>query len=210
MKKILILGTGGLGKECYYYLKDTFGSDIQIEFYSNLDTKDILNIKKRKLKVHKNYQSIDPSIHFIAAVGNPTAKKSLVLQAIKHGLRPASTLIHPQAFVQNPEKIGMGGIIAPGAVVAADAIIGDYILLNYNSTIGHDSSIGDFCTINPSVNISGNNKIGNCVFIGVGAVTKQSIKIGDDVVCGAQACCLQDIDANTTVVGVPANRHLKK
>ncbi len=196
LNKILVLGTGGLGKECCYYLKDAFGPSLQIETYSDSDTSEIPSAKS--------------GIRFIVAVGDPLAKQTMVCKALENGLRPAPTLIHPRAFVQNPEKIGMGGIIAPGVVVAADVQIGDYVLLNYNATVGHDTVIGDFCTINPSANISGNNRIGDCVFVGVGAVTKQSIEIGDNAICGAQACCLQDVQANTTVVGVPANRCLKK
>lgn len=204
VKKFLILGSGALAKECCFYIWDTYGESVELVLFSDMDSRSHVEIKGKKISIVNDFTTVDKSSCFICAIGTPQQKYAVVKNALDAGFAPAETVIHPRAFVQCPGKIGKAGIIAPGVVVAADATIGDYVLLNYNCTVGHDSIIEDFVTINPSANISGCNTIGRGTLIGVGAVTKQEITIGPDSICGAQSCCLKDLPAKSKVVGVPA------
>ena len=72
--------------------------------------------------------------------------------------------------------------------------------------------LGSGCTIHNCVNIGSNlgslkaAEIGNDVFIGPGAKIIGGIVIGHGAVIGANAVVNRNVEANSTVVGVPARR----
>jgi len=84
--------------------------------------------------------------------------------------------------------------------------------------IGETAEVGDDCTIYHGVTLGGTGKdknkrhptVGNNVMIGAGSKILGPIKIGDNVKIGAGAVVLHDIESNTTVVGVPPDRVIKK
>ena len=95
------------------------------------------------------------------------------------------------------------------AILTYDICVGDFNLINIQSTIGHGTNIKSFCTINPNALISGDVCIQDNVFIGVGATVLQNITIEKNAVVGAGATVVKDVKENTTVVGVPA-KELKR
>ena len=74
----------------------------------------------------------------------------------------------------------------------------------------HDkTSIGKNCVIYQHVTIGGRENrghpiIGDNVYIGAGACILGNVKIGDNVKIGANSVVLNDVDNDTTVVGIPA------
>ena len=75
------------------------------------------------------------------------------------------------------------------------------------------AKIGDGTCLYQNVTIGGNGKseaengipvIGKNVFIGAGAVILGPVTIGDNARIGANSVVLNDVAANTTVVGSPA------
>ena len=72
------------------------------------------------------------------------------------------------------------------------------------------AKIGKNCKILHGVTIGGRSGytelpiIGDNVLIGANSVVMGPIKIGDNAIIGAGSVVLHDVDANTTVVGVPA------
>ena len=77
--------------------------------------------------------------------------------------------------------------------------------------IGETAEIGDYCTIYHGVTLGGTGKdkgkrhptVGNNVLISAGAKILGPMKIGDNAKIGANAVVLREVDADTTVVGVP-------
>ncbi len=82
-----------------------------------------------------------------------------------------------------------------GVVIHSKAKIGDGSLLYQNVTIGGNGK---------SEEENGVPVIGRNVFIGAGAVILGPITIGDNARIGANSVILNDVKANTTVVGSPA------
>lgn len=80
-----------------------------------------------------------------------------------------------------------------GIVVGGTTVIGRECRLLHQVTFGQAS-------IGPSENPT----IGNNVFIGAGAKLLGGITVGDNSVIGANSVVLDDVAANTTVVGTPA------
>ena len=52
--------------------------------------------------------------------------------------------------------------------------------------------------------------VGNNVMIGAGSKILGPITVGNNVKIGAGAVVLHNVESNTTVVGVPSNRVIKK
>jgi sugar O-acyltransferase (sialic acid O-acetyltransferase NeuD family) len=101
-------------------------------------------------------------------------------------------------------QLGKGNVIAKGAALTCDIVIGDFNLLNTNSTIGHDSVLRNFNTINPGANVSGNVHIDDQCLIGTGAQILQGLHITSGTTIGAGGVVTRSINVPGTYVGIPA------
>lgn len=212
---IAILGAGGCAREVYWYIHDTC-PETEVIFVDDLTEVTAIRMGEETVPVVKDWRfegirsgrtgQLCNVTEFVVGVGLPHVKRILVKKALDSQLRPASTVIHPRAVILDPGcVIGMGGVIAPGAVITANVQLGDYVLINYNATIGHDTWIGDYASCNPGCNVSGNVKIGEGVCLGAGTVVREKSVIAPDVITGAQCCVVSDINTpGITVVGIPA------
>ena len=97
--------------------------------------------------------------------------------------------IHPGATIGNGLFIDHG----VGVVIGETAVIGDNVTMFHGVTLG---GIGyEKGKRHPT--------IGNNVFIGCGAKILGNITVGDNAKVGANAVVVKDVEANTTVVGIP-------
>ena len=217
-QRIIILGASGFAREMYWHIKETYPA-ARLAFVDDVSDIPSVVIAGRAIPVVKDWRFDavpadgpgQPPVRFeefVLGVGDPKVKMALVRKALASGLRPAPTVVHPRALVQGLDcRIGVGGIIAPGCILTTNVILGDYVLLNLNTTIGHDAVIGDYVTCNPGCQISGNVTLGRGCALGTGTVVREKISIAPGVVTGAQACIVKDIqEPDITVVGVPAKR----
>lgn len=103
--------------------------------------------------------------------------------------------------------------IHPGAKIGK----GLFIDHGMGVVIGETAEVGDNCTIYHNVTLGGTGKdkgkrhptIGNNVLISSGAKVLGPFRVGDNSRIGANAVVLNEVDPNTTVVGVPG-RAVKK
>lgn len=101
------------------------------------------------------------------------------------------------------------GISIPYAVTIGEQFyIGHFggIIINAKVTIGNNCNISQGVTIGVSGrgDKRGVPTIGNNVYIGTNAVIAGPIIIGDNCVIAANSLVVNSIEANTTVIGVPA------
>lgn len=198
MKKIAIIGAGGLGQE----LKAMINNMTDFKFTGFYDD------EKKKDDVIGNIADLNSchqSVNTIMGIGSPEIKASIINRLNNHHIS-FPTVIHSSVYRGNIESIaiGPGSIITPGCSLTTDIIIGSHVLVNLNCTIGHDVSIGNFSSIMPGSNISGNVKIGKEVLVGAGTQILQGLTIGDKAIIGAGAVVTKNVPANTIVKGVPA------
>ena len=89
--------------------------------------------------------------------------------------------ISASAIVSRAAVLGAGGVqLIAGAVVNAATSIGEGVIVNTNASVDHDCTIGDYVHIAPDV------------------------VLGGGVTVGAGAVVTNDVEAGSTVVGVPA------
>lgn len=208
-KTLVILGASGFANEVLWHMESAwhkYKSILFVDDVTNAET--VWNKKLGTIKVIKDWK-FPEDCEFIVGVGDPKAKMTMVGKALNAGIFPAPTFVHRLALVQDA-IYGVGGIFTPGVVVTTGVTIGDYVVLNLNSTVGHGVNIGDFCTINPGCSVSGDTLLGKGVTLGTGAVTREKVKIAAGVMAGMQSAIAKDIlTENITVVGIPAKSLVK-
>lgn len=107
-----------------------------------------------------------------------------------------------------------------GIEIHPGATIGKRLMIDHGMgiVIGETAVIGNDCVIYHQVTLGGTGKeklkrhptIGNNVLIGAGAKLLGPINIGDNVKIGAGFVVLKSVEKNSTVVGVPEDRVIKR
>ena len=140
---------------------------------------------------------------YIIGIGSGVSRRA-VDDRIRGFGRRAATLVHPLASLGSSVRLQCGVMIAAGARVTTNVVIGEHTHLNCNSTVGHDCRLGDFVTLSPGSHLSGNVYLMDGVTMGVGSVVIEGKTVGYETLVGAGAVVIADIPARVTAVGVPA------
>ena len=115
------------------------------------------------------------------------------------------TLAH---FLQNRSSEIFGVDIHPAAQFGQGIMIdhGTGVVIGETAVLGDDISLLHGVTLGGSGKESGDRhpKVGNGVMIGANASVLGNIRIGDGAKIGAGSVVVRDVEAHTTVVGVPA------
>ena len=121
-------------------------------------------------------------------------------------------LIHPKT------ECGMGqmevlqqskGLVVCTGVSFTNSIrIGDFCIINRNTTVGHDCVIGSFVHLAPGSIISGNVLLETGVSIGAGAIINQGSReekliIGENTIIGSGSVVTRSCLSNSVYAGVP-------
>jgi len=141
----------------------------------------------------------------IVAIGNNWKRKEMAdkIDNIAPNLEIV-TAIHPRAAIAMAVKIGKGTVIMSGAVVNANSCIGDFCILNTNSSLGHDGNIKDFSSIASGACTGGSFVLGEYSAISLGANVIENITIGKHSLVGAGSLVINDIKAYSVAYGSPA------
>lgn len=145
----------------------------------------------------------NPALRFVRFIGSgdellPVAPNAFCAAAIAFGLirQPAEErtaafqeclkkdylmlpLIHPTARVDSSAQLGRGVQVLVGAVVGADAVLGDGVVVNSNAVVSHDCILGAHTHIAPGALLAGRVHVGKGCLIGMGVPIHQGTKIGD-------------------------------
>jgi sugar O-acyltransferase (sialic acid O-acetyltransferase NeuD family) len=206
MMRIVIFGTGGMGREVHELIQDINDRRPTYELLGFLDD----DAAKRGSAVHDlpvlgcaQWLARARDVHVAIGLGSPAAKLRVGRTVCDLGA-PLATLVHPEARVARRARIGPGAIVCAGCVVSTDVTIGALATLNLGATISHDCVVGDYVTVAPGVHLAGNVRVGDGADIGIGAVAIQGTRVGEWSIVGAGAAVVRDVPPNTTVVGVPA------
>jgi sugar O-acyltransferase (sialic acid O-acetyltransferase NeuD family) len=147
--------------------------------------------------------SLPRGCHFVAGIGSGEVRQSMESELTRAGLRPA-TLVHPSAHIGPDVQLGAGSIVCAQVVITTNIRLGLSAQINLSCTVGHDVVFGDYVTLSPGVNISGNVHVEDFATLYTNCTVAPSVRVGAGATVGAGAVVVRDVEAGTTVGGVPA------
>jgi sugar O-acyltransferase (sialic acid O-acetyltransferase NeuD family) len=110
------------------------------------------------------------------------------------------------ASISNTSRIGIGSVIMPGVVVNSEALVGDFCVINTNSSLEHNCLIENFSSLSAGVTTGGYFKLGRYSAIALGVTILDWITIGENVVVGSGSLVTKDLESHSLYYGVPVKR----
>lgn len=206
MTKVLVIGSGDLGKQIAHYISDSSEYKMvgyiddwkeigtQIDDYPILGHMDDIEYLYKEQVFDKVLMGIGYN-HF-------DARKNIFERL--EGKIPFASYIHPTCYIDNTAKIGRGVIILPRCMIDMQSIIQDNVFVYSGSVIGHNSIVGFNSILSLSVTTGGFVNIGHSCFIGLGCSIRDHIKIADNSFVGAASNVVKDIIKSGVYIGNPA------
>jgi acetyltransferase EpsM len=142
-------------------------------------------------------------VAMLVAIASPGVRERMVGELEARGAR-FPDFVARGSWISAGVTIGRGVVIYPGCAVEHETRVDNFAIINAGCTIGHNARVGEYATISPGVHLAGHTQVGRGAFLGIGCCTRQGVEIGPGAVVGGQAMVLNNVEGNTTVVGLPA------
>lgn len=140
----------------------------------------------------------------VIAIGASKHRGAMALRLAALGVIDFPTLIHPRAWVSQRASLGAGCQIMAGALVNADAVLEDLVLMNLGASASHDSRLEYAATLGPGARVAGGGSVGERAEIGMNASVLPRVSVGADAIVGAGAVVTRAVPCNVAVRGNPA------
>ena len=212
MKKIVLIGAGGFGREVASIIEVLNSIKPTYELLGFLDDGsqyhegDMIDGypwigKKEWILEHKE------DVVCNCTIANPKIKRKIQEELTSQGVVFETIIAYGGfGYIGPNTEIGPGCVFYGGVTISVDCKIGAGVVMNQMVNIGHDVVIGDYTTIMPFTGISGCCKIGSEVNIGGHAFIIPGKKVGDTATIAAGSIVFANVKAGTTVLGNPAKR----
>jgi sugar O-acyltransferase (sialic acid O-acetyltransferase NeuD family) len=212
MIKVGLYGAGGNGREAVSILSENLADSYDSNSF------EIFFIETNPIEIKVNEFNLIPEKVFITlpthntsfnvSISSPKVRREIVARLKSCGFDSISIKSRLSA-ISKDSVIGKGIIIAQFVFVGPNTEIGEYVHLNYFSSVSHDVKLGDFVSVGPGARVNGYTVIEDNVVIGAQAVIKPGTVnkprvIGKGAIIGMGAVVTSDIDAGATVAGNPA------
>lgn len=206
MKKLLIIGAGGCGRDIYHFATSCVGFNRAYKIEGFLDD----NLKCLEgfegfppiVDTISNYMP-EPDDVFICAMGHVASKKKCVEILLERGGQ-FITLIHPTANVAPDAKVGIGCIVMQQATIGSAAVVDDFVLIQISAIVGHDAKVGKYARLDCLSVMVGGTEIEEEVTVHTAAVINHKVVVGKQAHVGACSLVIRNVKQGTTVFGNPA------
>jgi sugar O-acyltransferase (sialic acid O-acetyltransferase NeuD family) len=116
------------------------------------------------------------------------------------------SLIAPSAFVARTVQLGAGCVIYPNCFIGYNAVLGERVFMLSGSVVNHDDRLEDNVTLCTNVSLAGSVQVETGCYLGQACTVRQFVRIGRDSLIGMGSVVLEDVPANSVMVGNPARR----
>jgi len=212
MKKIIVIGGGDLGRKVIRLIQKI--NKYQIIGYT--DSKNcglIFGIKylgnDSILDKFKGKKNISAALAF-GANAQQLSKRKEIIKIIKKNRINTPNIISPKASIEKYASMKEGNIIFDGSIIDFSVSLGNFGIINLNTTVCHDCKISDNLILSPNSVILGGCKIGKNVFIGANATINQYLTLTDECLIGSGSVVTKDCLSKGTYIGNPAKKKLTK
>lgn len=135
-------------------------------------------------------------------VGDNAARRQ-IFDRLKAGGATLANCIAPNAFVAADAQLGEGVVLCPGSVVGSRARIGNNTIINTLSSVDHDCVLGDHSQVTAGVTFGGTVTVGTNCFFGIKSAIIPNRTIGNNVSVMAGSLVVQDVPDDVVVGGNP-------
>lgn len=167
MKKLLIVGAGGFGREvaCWAAAASDAGAGYRPAGFLD-DDPGALKGAPSGLPLLGSISGFVPTDEtvLIIAVGRPDVRRRLHEGLALLGARFVN-VIHPTALIAWDAEIGTGVVLAPYSVVSSRARLADGVALNFHAVVQHDAEVGAWSQINSHADVGGSAVLGAEVLV---------------------------------------------
>jgi sugar O-acyltransferase (sialic acid O-acetyltransferase NeuD family) len=207
MKKVVIIGAGGFGREVLDIIdacnemEDTYeplGFVVDPQYGA-------AGVMINEKPILGSFDWLEKHAHEIlvtCGVGPSHLRYQLVQRARALNCRFVN-MIHPSAIMTRWITLGQGVVITAGCILTNQIQIGDHVHVNLDCTVGHNAVLQDFVTLSPGVHVSGNVTLQTGCYVGTGANIIEKLTLGEWSIVGAGSAIVGNVPANSTVVGIP-------
>lgn len=197
MKGIVFIGAGGHSKS----VKDSLSEDFELLGFLDENKRGTFNnypIFGNKIEDVPDYKNA----YYFVTIGDNRYRKKWFELINRYGLKTIN-IIDKTAIVSADATIGNGNFIGKYAVINAGAFIGDNNIINTKALVEHECIVGSHTHLSTNSTINGNVIVDDEVFMGSTAVCIGQQHIAKGAVIGAGSVIINDVEAYTTVVGIP-------
>lgn len=209
-KRMIIVGAGNLGRELLCWARDipVGQRDWEVGGFidDNLNALDGFDIDVPLISSIAEYVP-EPDDVLSNAIADPKIKLKVCRELERRGA-VFTNVIHPTCVLGSHNRIGKGLVMCPYSSISTHATIGDFVTINIHSIVAHDAILQDGVTLSGQCDVMGFVRLETGVFLGSGARLLPKARVGEFAVVGAGSVVLDEVEANRTVVGVPA-RYIK-
>ncbi len=181
MKRLLIVGAGGLGREVANWAVDEIKNSSRWIITGFLDDNpNALNGKQTSIPLIGSIAGFVPisGVYVVIAMGNPAVRRKLHEDLLVKGAQFAN-VIHPTAIVAEGVRLGVSVVAAPFSILSANSCIGDGVVVNYHAVIQHDAQVGSWSHISSHGNVGGGSFLGQEAVVGTHSVVPPCAHVPD-------------------------------
>lgn len=216
---LIIFGTSGISKEI-----QTIIDEINVGYHNNIfDFLGFVSEKEEDIgkKIGNSYVICSDAsfekyiktfkqLGVVIPIGSPAIKRKIWEMVQQYDNLVYPNIISPSAKILNrvSVKMGIGNIICSGCILTTEIQIGNFNLVNLNSTIGHNVILGSYGVINPLSSISGDVVIEDEVLLGAGCAIKQGLTIGKKSTVGLGAIITKNVSSEKIMICQAAHERI--
>lgn len=206
MKKLIIIGARGFGREVFSLATRSIG------YNEEFSIKGFLDSKSDVLDEFENYPPIIGSVEdyeiqeddvFVCALGSVKWKKHYIEIILEKGGQFIN-IIEKSVRMGENVSLGKGCIICEYSVINNDAVIDDYVSIHSHSLFGHDVVVGKYSHIGAHCFFGGYAKVREEVTVYVRSTILDRLEIEKGATVGAGSLVVKKVKSETTVFGNPA------
>ena len=203
MKRIVIVGAGGFGREVAWIVERINAVKPTFELLGFCDS-----AVEKSEGICGAYPLLGPVekmkarfgvVGFFCALGNNRIRQSVLAATRAAGHVPV-TVLDPTAVIAPGAELGVGSYVGIGSVVSVGTRIGEGVLVNHHVCVGHDVVIGDFAQVCPGVRVSGGCVLGAGALLGSNACTIPGVRVGSWATVGAGSAAFLDVQEGNSLI----------
>jgi sugar O-acyltransferase (sialic acid O-acetyltransferase NeuD family) len=206
MKRLLIVGAGGFGREVLAWALQHPECGKLWEPAGFLDDNrsalDEFDCGVEVLDSIAGHQP-DAKTCYVCAIGEPSVKRKVCESLLSRGAEFIQ-LIHPSVILGPRVELGVGVVLCPRVTLTTDIRVGAFAAINCHSSVGHDAELGDWATVSGHCDLMGGAVLGYEAFLGSGARVLPSKRVADGSYVGAGSVVIRSTKPGQRVFGNPA------